>query len=520
MTISDDLDAKILRYYHVERWPIGTIANQFSIHHSTVRRVLAQAGIPKSRIVPKKSILDPFLPWVMETLGRFPQLTASRLYTMARERGYTGGPDHFRHQIALHRPQPLPEAYLRLRTLPGEQAQVDWAHFGSITIGKAKRSLMAFVMVLSYSRKIFLRFYLDARMSNFLRGHEAAFLSFGGVPKVLLYDNLKSAVLEREGEAIRFHPTLLAFSAHYRFEPRPVAVARGNEKGRVERAIRYVRDSFFPARIWKTIEDLNAQAQHWADTQAADRPCPEELSQSVRRMFEAEQPLLFPLPDCPYPTAERLEVRVGKTPYIRFDLNDYSVPHTAVRRLLTVVAEPETVTIIDGVANIIAQHDRCYDKGRQIEDAQHIAALTQQKAQARQHRGQDRLIQSVPACQTLLIRAAANHYALRPLINDLLLFLDCYGAQELDRAVQEALSYGSAHSNTVRLILETRRHETQQPPPIPLALPQDERVRKLVVRPHSLTSYDQLAHEHSTNHSENKTENTPENINHESSASK
>ena len=124
----------------------------------------------------------------METLGRFPNLTASRLYSMACERGYTGGPDHFRHQIALHRPQPMPEAYLRLRTLPGEQAQVDWAHFGSITIGKAKRSLMAFVMVLSYSRKIFLRFYLDARMSNFLRGHEAAFQSFGGVPKVLLYD--------------------------------------------------------------------------------------------------------------------------------------------------------------------------------------------------------------------------------------------------------------------------------------------------------------------------------------------
>jgi transposase len=518
MTISDDLEAKILRYYHVERWRIGTIADQFSIHHSTVRRVLRQAGIPQSVIAPKKSILDPFLPFIMETLGRFPCLTASRLYAMVCERGYTGGPDHFRHQIALHRPQPMPEAYLRLRTLPGEQAQVDWAHFGSVTLGKAKRALMAFVMVLSYSRKIFLRFYLDARMSNFLRGHEAAFQSFGGVPKVLLYDNLRSAVLEREGDAIRFHPTLLGFSAHYRFEPRPVAVARGNEKGRVERAIRYVRDNFFSARNWKTVEDLNSQAQYWADTQAANRPCPEELSKSVRAVFEEEKPLLFPLPSHPYPTAERVEVRVGKTPYIRFDLNDYSVPHTTVGRLLTVIAESETVMIIDGMAHVVAEHPRCYDRGRQIEDAEHIEALAKQKAQARQHRGQDRLIQSVPVCQTLLIQAATRHYALRPLVNDLLLYLDCYGAQELEMAVQESLAHGAAHSNTVRLILETRRHQNQKPPPIPLELPQDERVRKLVVRPHSLTVYDQLANEHATNPStSNPIENKTENIDHESS---
>ena len=162
---------------------------------------------------------------------------------MVRERGYRGSPDHFRHLIACHRPRPQAEAYLRLRCLPGEQAQVDWGHFGHLEIGRARRPLMAFVMVLSYSRQIFLRFFLDARMENFLRGHVAAFTAWNGVPRVLLYDNLKSAVLERRGDAIRFHPTLLGFAGHYRYEPRPVAVARGNEKGRVERAIRYVRDA-------------------------------------------------------------------------------------------------------------------------------------------------------------------------------------------------------------------------------------------------------------------------------------
>ena len=161
--------------------------------------------------------------------------------------------DHFRHLVACHRPRPKAEAYLRLRSLPGEQAQVDWGHFGHLEIGRARRPLMAFVMVLSHSRQIFLRFFLDARMENFLRGHVAAFTAWRGVPRVLLYDNLKSAVLERRGDAIRFHPTLLGFAGQYRYEPRPVAVARGNEKGRVERAIRscarrVLRRPNFPTR--------------------------------------------------------------------------------------------------------------------------------------------------------------------------------------------------------------------------------------------------------------------------------
>jgi transposase len=230
LAIAPELEAKILRYFHVEQWRVGTIARQLGLHHATVDRVLSQAGLPKGERPHQPSLIDPFSPFVLETLKQFPRLTASRLYAMVRERGYTGGPDHFRHLIAHHRPRQAPEAYLRLHTLPAEQGQVDWGHFGKITIGRAERTLMAFVMVLSYSRQIFLHFYLDARMSNFLRGHEAAFQRWGALPRTLLYDNLKSAVLERQGQAIRFHPTLLEFSAHYRFEPRPVAVARGNEK--------------------------------------------------------------------------------------------------------------------------------------------------------------------------------------------------------------------------------------------------------------------------------------------------
>jgi hypothetical protein len=234
---------------------------------------------------------------------------------------------------------------------------VDWGHFGYMEIGKAKRPVMAFVMVLSWSLQIFLRFYLNQRMESFLRGHVAAFEFFGGLPKVLLFDNLKSAVLERQGDAIRFHPTLLALSAHYHFEPRPVAVARGNEKGRVERAIRYIRDNFFAGRQWQTIEELNAQANTWCLGQSADRSCPENSDLTVREAFEREQATLLTLARTPFPSEERVEVSVGKTPYVRFDLNDYSIPHTHVRRVLTVTATLTHVRIVDGM-EVIAEHPR------------------------------------------------------------------------------------------------------------------------------------------------------------------
>lgn len=498
MTISDELEAKILRYYHVEKWRVGTISRQLGVHHNTVERVLVQSGIPKAKLTRGPSIIEPFLPFVLETLKKYPTLTASRLYAMVCERGYKGGGDHFRHLIALHRPRPCAEAYLRLKTLPGEQAQVDWAHFSYITVGRAKRPLMAFVMVLSFSRKIFLRFYLNQRMANFLRGHEAAFTTWNGIPRILLYDNLRSAVLERQGDAIRFHPTLLAFCAHYRFEPRPVAVARGNEKGRVERAIRYIRDNFFAARQWKNIEDLNAQAEAWCEGPAANRPCPEDTSSSVRDTFLQEQPSLLSLPDNPYPTEEREEVQIGKTPYARFDLNDYSVPFTHVRRLLTVNATPETVSVLDGGA-LIAQHPRSYDKGRQIENPAHLDALVERKKRARQHRGQSRLTQAVPSSATLLIQAAERGYNLGSVTAALLRLLDRYPVDEVEEAVSDALSRDVPHPNAVRLALQKHREERQQLPPVQIDLPEDKRVRELVVRPHKLSDYDNLNQEENEN---------------------
>jgi len=491
MVTSPEIEAQVLRYYHAERWTVGTIARQLHVHHSVVRRVLAQAGLPGIGRPPRPSLIDPYLPLIRQTLETFPTLTASRLFAMAHERGYRGSPSHFRHLIALHRPRRPAEAYLRLRSLPGEEAQVDWGHFGHIQIGRARRPLMAFVMVLSYSRQIFLRFFPDARMESFLRGHVGAFTAWGGAPRVLLYDNLKSAVLERRGDAIRFHPGLLAFAGHYLYEPRPVAVARGNEKGRVERAIGYVRSAFFAARCFSDIDDLNRQAEAWCRGLAADRRCPDEPERSVREVFADEAPRLLPLPDNPIPLLEQVAVVVGKTPYVRFDLNDYSVPHTHVRRTLTVLADTHEIRIVDGM-QVLARHDRSYDKGAQIEKPEHIEALVNAKRAARQHRGADRLAQAVPASQLLLLRAAERGANLGAITTGLTRLLDRYGAAELQIAIHEALDRDVPHPNAVRLALERRREQRGAQPPVALQLPASLKSRDAPVQPHALGAYDQL----------------------------
>jgi transposase len=489
--IAPERAAEILRLYHAEKWKPGTIARQLGVHHNTVRRVLAQAGQAPGFDSTRASMADPFVALIEQTLEKYPTLRASRLYAMARERGYPGGPDHFRHVVARYRPAPAAEAYLRLRTLPGEQAQVDWGYFGKQPVGRATRALWGFVMVLSYSRQIFLRFFFGNAMANFLRGHVGAFESFTGVPRVLLYDNLRSAVLERVGQAIHFNPTLLELAAHYRFEPRPVAVARGNEKGRVERAIRYIRDSFFAARQFTDLGDLNAQATAWCGGIAAERLCPEDRARCVREVFADERARLLALPDNPFPCEDREETTVLRTPYVRFDLNDYSVPHTSVRRAVVVHATLDCVRVVDG-STVIATHPRSWDKGEQVEIAAHIAALVAFKRAARHHRGLDRLHHACGNTPAFFATLAARHGNLGAATTGLTKLLDLYGARAVDDALAGALHSQAPHVAAVRQILEQSRHAHRQPPPIAVALPEDPRVRDIVVHPHALATYDQI----------------------------
>lgn len=489
--ISADVAAQILRLHHAEKWTIGAIARHVHVHHGVVRRVLRTNGAAPAAGPPRPKRIDPFLPFVVDALARYPGIKASRLYAMVKERGFVGRPDHFRAVVATLRPKPAVEAYLRLKVPPGEQAQVDWAHFGHVQCGRAKRPLMAFVMVLSWSRAIFVRFYLGQRLEYFLRGHVEACAAFGGVARLHLYDNLKSAVLCRHGAAIEFNPSFVRFAGHYRFEIRPVAVARGNEKGRVERAIQYLRTSFYAARSWRDLDDLNAQADRWCATAALDRPWPEDPTRKVREAFAEERALLLRPPETPFPVDERLEVHVQKTPYVRFDLNDYSVPHLLVGRTLVVVADLTTVRVLDG-NDVVARHRRSFGAHEQIEDPAHVAALVEAKRGARRERGQDLLTRSCPSAAALLARLSERGGFLAAAVTTLLRYLDSYSAREVELAIQAVLKSDAAHPHAVRHVLETNRDAAGRPPALPLVLPDDPRVRDLTVRVHGLDAYDRL----------------------------
>ena len=487
--IDIDTVVRIRQLHHGEQWPVGTIAAELGLHHETVERALREDTRPEPP--PRPSQLDSYLGFIRDTLQMYPRLTATRIRDMLRQRGCTLSARQIRRKVSQLRPVPR-EAFLRRRTFPGEEAQVDWASFGHVTIGKARRALSAFVMTLVYSRMLFLRFFFDQTLESFLRGHVEAFASFGGAPRHLLYDNLRAAVSARHGTAIRFNPRLLELAAHYHCVPRACRPARGNEKGGVERTVRYIRDSFFAARPFTTRDDFNRQACEWRDDVTISRRWPEDDRLTVAEAFANEAKHLLPLPTHPFESDLVLPVTAGKTIYLRYDLNDYSIPPTHVWHPLTLVVSETTVRVLEGMAEI-ARHQRSYDRHERIDDHAHIEAVLVEKQRARGSTPCTRLLGAVPAAEAFLEAAFRRGEPVGPTTEKLLLLLDDYGAAELRVAVDEALARDTPRLGSVSYILGKRRRQSQQRPVLPVDLSRRPDLKDLYVNPHSPETYDELS---------------------------
>jgi transposase len=492
---SPEVRAQIRRYFYAEHWKIGTIARELSVHPDAVRNAIESEKFKSSQPL-RASVVDPYLGFVQQVLDEHPRLRATRIYAMIRDRGYIGSVGQLRRAVARMRPQPR-EAFLQLETFPGEQGQVDWAHFGPVMVGRAKRALSCFVMTLSYSRALYLEFFFDQTMENFLRGHVHAFGFFNGQPRVILYDNLKSAVLERRGNAIAFHPRLIELSAHYHFVPRPCQVRAGNQKGRVERAIRYVRESFWAGRTFTSLAECNRQTWLWRDQVAHPRPWPGGDHRTVADVFEEERSRLLPHAAHPFPT-ERIEpVRSAKTIYVRFDLNQYSIPPEAVGRPLTLAASDTLVRILDG-ASEIARHTRSYDRGQLVLDPAHQDAVLKSKRKALHSTPTGRLEQLVPESKAFLDQAFAHGESAAHEASRLAKLLEQYGAQALRRAIAEALERSTPRSSSVAFLLRRQPRAT----PLALDLSRHPQAQSLDVRPHDLETYDELARNEDKNDGE------------------
>lgn len=489
--IGEDVRAKIRRLYFAEHWKIGTIAAELGVHRDTVACAVDTSRFSNCRFKGQALILDPYRDFIRATVEQYPRLRATRLLEMIRSRGYEGSVFPLRRYVRLIRPTPICEAFFRLSTLPGEEAQVDWGSFGKIRVDGALRPLSCFVMVLSWSRATFARFTLDQTLESFLRCHVQAFKAFGGVPRSALYDNLKSVVLEREGDLIRFHPRIQELAGHYHFAAKPVAVARGNQKGRVERRIRDLRESFFAARSFGSLEDLNCQLDTWIRTIAHQRLVPGDADKRVAEALLEEQNSLLPLPEHSFPTDTIRAVSSGKTPYLRFDKNDYSIPHTLIKKPLTLVASDSTVRVLDGLTEV-ARHDRCWGVRRQVEDERHLAALGADKKKARDQRGRNRLFVACPAAEPFLGAVALHGGHLGGTTSRLLRLLDQHGPRDLDVALAEAHRRGAIAAQSVAHVLDQRRRARGAPIPLEISVSTNPQAQSLVVTPHSLDRYDRL----------------------------
>ena len=434
-------------------------------------------------------MIDEYAPFIVQTLEKYPKLAGSRLYAMARERGYSGSESNFRKQISKLRPRKQPEPFLRLRKLIAEEAQVDWGHFGTMQVEGATRKLYAFVMTLAHSRAVWLQFFFDMKMANFLQGHIQAFQFFGGTPRALLYDNLKSAVSERDGRHIRFNDTLIACATHYGFELRAAAPARGNEKGIVERTIRYVRDNFFAARPLSSLGRLNQEARIWLENVALDRKWPDDDRRKVADVFELEKTKLRPLPNDDFPAYDRQAVRIGKSPWVRFDLNDYSVPPRHVRRAAIVLADHQRVrVVVEGT--LVAEHSRSFGRRVSVEDPEHTAELLQIKKRAGRPTLSRRLIAEAPSTEFLLANAAEHGQNLGHIISSLGLLLNEYGAEALEKAVAVAVKEERFGPLVLKRILELDAEKAGKHPLLPVFLPRKE-LELLSVRRPNLKIYDE-----------------------------
>ena len=402
--MDSELWSTIRRLFEVEKFSKSAIAQRLHIHRWTVRRALASTDSPpqdKPKRRPGPIKLDSHKGYLQERLQRYPELSAAKLLKEIRRQGYNGGYTLLKRYLETIRPNSQPQAFLRIETLPGEFAQVDWANVGTIPIGNAKRKLSCFVMVLSFSRMIYIEFTVSQCLEDFIQCHINAFTFFGGVVKKINYDNLKTVVLLRESELIRFHPGFMDFAGTYLFEPIPCGVRKAWEKGKVESGIKYVRSAFLAGREILSWQGIQQEANDWRDKEANTRIHGTTREKPVDR-FAQEKPLLQALPTKDYDSSIVRSVEASKQALVHFDSNRYSVPHRwANKKSLTLKATAHEVRIFEG-PRLLATHQRCYEKYRPIENPAHYDGLLAERKKAKTAKLAETFLSLAPECKQYL----------------------------------------------------------------------------------------------------------------------
>ena len=376
-------DRFMIKELHRTGVSISDIARLTGHDRKTVRAVIAGPLVRQRRPPPPRpSKLDPYKPYLEQRLadGVF---NAQKLFHELQARGYPGRPGLVRNFIQPFRAARAPRATVRFETAPGEQAQVDWAHFGTIEHRGRTRPLYAFLFTLGWSRALYLEFTVAATTTAFLRGHLHAFRALGGCPRRILYDTLKSVVLERDPDgAIHWNPTFLDFADHYGVTPAACRPYRAQTKGKVERSVGYVRTSFWPGLAAADLADLNDRAREWVATVANRRVHGTTGEVPAERLpREGLQPLAG-TPD--YDTCPVCYRRSSRDSFISYGGVLYSVPLAhAAQQVLVRELEAEVIVVVSAQGEEIARHDLAEGATRRVVDPAHFAAVPARPIQTR-----------------------------------------------------------------------------------------------------------------------------------------
>ena len=477
------------RLYWSEHWPIRKIERHLHMSWRTIKKYLdtpAQGPAQRQR----ESKLDPFKTTIAEWLEKDPRVTAAVIEQKLRPLGYRGGHTILREYVHTARPQlKSSRAFLRMEPPPGERFEVDWGHFGVLDYSGDKRKLYAFALVEAHSRMFYLEFTHSQTFETFVRCHVHAFTALGGVAREIAYDNLATAVAEHDGRLVRFLPRFLAFAREYGFYPKACNLAAGWEKGKVERAIGYARQSFWPLREFTDLHDVNRQARQWLAEVANQRLHRETRERPIDR-FQANA--LRPLPVIPYDYRDKIEALVYKDLRLHFDGNRYCVPSRFVGRRLTLKADSSSITIYDRV-NEIVSYPRCWRRGQTLGADRFEAELAQLRPAAKRSRAQQRLLAVLEGyCSQAMLEAylrdtADTDRALSRQLAELLELVRQYGPDPVADAIEKASAARAFGADYVANILRQQQSPRQIQPPLRL---RDPRLNDLVTDPLSLLQYD------------------------------
>jgi len=452
--IDYELYCKIQDCQRTGHLSVAQIAHELRLDERTVARWLAADKFRPRQLAPRPSKLDPFKGQIVRWLATHPY-TATQILLRLRESGYSGGITIVKDYVHHVRPSRTP-AFLTLSFAPGECAQVDWGQFGSINVGNTRRRLSFFVMVLCYSRMLYVEFTLSETMEQFLACHANAFAFFGGVPAKAMVDNLKSAVLQRiVGEAPVFNPRYQDFADHFGFAIAPCGVGQAHEKGRVENAVGYVKKNFLAGLELTDFCLVNPAARQWLDSVANVRVHGSTKRQPVE-LFGAEKASLKPLPAQPYDVGVIHPVRANRQFRVRVDTNTYSVPAEYAGVELTLKLYPDQVCLYQQ-DKLIARHVRRYDRHQDFEDPDHPRALLQQRRRAADQKLLQRLLALTPKAEPFYLGLAERRLNVLMHVRKIVALSEIYGVEPTRRALEDALEFQAFSCEYIANLLEQRQ---------------------------------------------------------------